>query len=262
MAQPGNLFLGVSHINPVAMDELGSDSEFANHRPGTMSMMMSAFGPVMYKYTRDQQGSMVKGQLARQVGTVTGIVTAAAGETNDTTHLADTTNFTAVDEEGKICNITNNDASAGAAPENESAIIQKNTVTQLTFDPNFPLSASPLVADTYANFSIFHSEDSAVGDFCYEVLGVLMADRTTDYYGWVQFYGYNAGVLTDGTNAITALNPVVASTATVIAHGTQQQELWVGHCPNTVAADLVSPFSILIYLDLMTTINSIRHSVT
>jgi len=107
MAQTLNSYLGVSHINPVAQGELEADSQFAEHRPGTMSMMASDFGPVMYKYTRDQQsGGMAQGQLARRVDIVTGTITNIAGETNDTLHAADTGNFTATDEEGKIFNVT------------------------------------------------------------------------------------------------------------------------------------------------------------
>jgi len=253
MAQDLNLYLGVSNINPVATDELQVDSEFANHRPGTMSMMMSAFGPVMYKYTRDQQGGMSKGELASQVTIVTGTVTAAAGETNDTTHLADTTAFTAVDEEGKICHITDNNDSAGAAPEAEVAIIIKNTVTQLTFDSGYPLSTAPAVSDTFANISLFHMEDSANGDVANAILGVVMADRTTDFYGWVQFYGMNPGALYD-TAAVTALDPVVATTAAVNTFGTDHPFLWVGHAPNTIEGGLAAPFRSLLYVDLLTTV--------
>jgi len=259
MAQDLNLFLGLTHINPVAQGELGADSEFAEHRPGTMSMMMSAFGPVMYKYTRDQQGSMLKGQLASQVTIVTGTVTNAAGEINDTLHAADTTNLTAVDEEGKIFHVTDNNDSAGAAPEGEVAIIIKNTTTQMTFDPGYPLSTAPAVSDTYANISTFHMEDSANGDFGYYVLGVVMADRTTDYYGWVQFYGHCPGALYD-TGGVTALAPAVATTAAVNAHGSDLPALWVGYAPNTIEAGLADPFRSLLNLDLLTTIEAIEHA--
>ena len=144
MAQSLNSFLGLSNINPVAMEELGSDSSLALHRPGTMSMMVSDFGPVMYKYTKDQQsGGMAQGQLARRVDIVTGTITNVAGETNDTLHAADTTNFTAVgDEEGKIFNVTDNNDTAGEAPEQESAVIIKSDLTQLTFNAGFPLSVA------------------------------------------------------------------------------------------------------------------------
>lgn len=259
MAQTLNLFLGLTHINPVAQGELGADSQFAEHRPGTMSMMMSDFGPVMYKYTRDQQGSMSRGELARRVAAVTGIVTTVAGETNDVTHLADTTNFTAVDEEGKICEITNNDASAGAAPEGEVAVIIKNTTTQLTFNPDFPLTTAPLIADTYRNTTFFHMEDSAAGDFAYAVLGVVMEDRTEDYYGWVQFYGWNPGTLYT-TAAVTALQPVEAETAAVRALTAQARPaVWVGHATDTVAGDLAAPLRHSCYLDILTTVNAIEH---
>jgi len=261
MAQPGNLFLGVSNINPVAMDELNGDDEFALHRPGTMSMMASDFGPVMYKYTKDQQsGGMAKGQLARRVDIVTGTVTNASGETNDTLHLADTSNFTAAgDEEGKICHITDNNDTAGTAPEAESAIIEKSTVTQLTFKASYPLSVAVAVSDTYANISIFNSEDAANGDFCYEVLGIMMEDRTAGRYGWVQFYGNCPGALYI-TTAVTALNPVVADAAAIGLHGCDTQELWVGSCPNTVEAGLAAPFSSLVNLDLLTTVHAIAHA--
>jgi len=253
MAQSLDLFLNLESLFGIASSELNADDKgtpSTQQQPGRIAFGVNAFGFSIYRYAKTQQsGGQSKGELAARIANVTGTVTAASGEVNDTTHLADTSNFTAGNEEGKLCVITDNADSAGAAPEGEVAVISDSTTSQLTFDGGYALTTAPATSDTYTNLSIFHHDDAADGDLAINVMGVLMADRTAAYYGWVQVYGYNPGTLYT-TSAVTAGNPIVADAAAVGPHGSDTEQLWVGHAPIAVAADLASPFRTLAFLDL------------
>lgn len=253
MAQSLDLHLGFASLIPIAHANLSADDQNpTGFSPGAITMGSSRFGGLaMYRYGRTQQsGGQSKGELASRLADVTGTVTAAAGETNDTTHLADTSNFTSGNEVGKVCMITDDAGAAGAAPEGEIALIIANTASQMTFDPDYALSAAPAASDTYSNYATYHHDDAADGDLAINVLGVLMADRTAAYYGWLQFYGLNPGTLYT-TNTVAKGDPVVADAAAVNAYGADTEQLWVGYAPNTIAADLASPFRSSCVFDLL-----------
>lgn len=250
MAQSLDLFLNLGHLVGIGAADLNADDLKQVQRPGSVSILFDAFGMRIFQYGQTQQsGGMSKGELSARLADVTGTVTAATGEVNDTTHLADTTNFTADVEAGKICMITDDAGAAGAAPEGECSIVVANTVTQLTLDPNYPLSSAPGVGDTYANRSVYHHDDSADGDLAVNILGLVMADRTALGFGWLQMYGFNPGALYT-TAAVTKGNPVVADAHAVGPHGSDTEHLWVGYAPNTIASDLASPFRSSVVLDV------------
>ena len=252
MAQALDLFVNLGHLVPIGHQSLNADDLTAKHQPGTITIIHDSFGMRMFKYMRTQQsGGQSKGELVSRVANVTGTVTAVSGETNDTAHLSDTSNFTADDEVSKLCIITDNADSAGAAPEGEVAIVTANTVTQLTFDPNYKLSTAPAVSDTYSNLSISLHDDSADGDLAINVFGLLMQDRTADYYGWIQFYGYNPGALYTTAAVTPANDPVVADAAALLDFGSDTEELWVGYAPLAIAGDLADPFRSLVFIDLL-----------
>ena len=253
MAQNLNLYLNLGSLTPVSQPELNSDDATAKFAPGAISLMSDAFGFKAFRYGRIvQSGGMLKGELASRAAVGTGTVTAAAGETNSVTELSDTGNWTVVNsEQGKICHITDDAGAAGAAPEGEVAVVVSNGLNSQKFDSRYPLTAAPAVGDTYRNIPISLGNDSADGDLAINVFGVVMADRTTGNFGWIQMYGYNPGTLYT-TNAVTAGNPVVADAAAVNLHGCDKHQLWVGHSPGTIAADLASPFRSLCFIDLWT----------
>ena len=251
MAQALDLFLNLSSITGLGQSGLNADDQTpAGYRPGSIAIMVDAFGTKIFRYTQTQMsGGVSKGELQSKVGDVTGTVTAAAGELNDTTHLSDTTNWTAHYEIGKLCHITDDAGAAGAAPEGEVAVVTENTISIQTFDAAYPLTVAPAASDTYRNFSIYTAEDAADGDAAIDVMGVAMADRTNLYYGWTQCYGFNPGVLYT-TNLVTAGQPIVADAAAVNVHGSDGGILWVGYSPGTIAVDLASPFRSLAFLDV------------
>lgn len=253
MAQ-GDLHLGFSSLIPVAHANLSADDlKPEGFFPGAITMGADKLGGFkMFKYSRTQQsGGQSKGELASRVantGTIT--VTAATGEVNSTTRLNDTSKFTANNEVGKLCVILDDAGAAGAAPEGEVALVVGNTVTTLIFDADYPLSAAPAVGDTAETLAFNLHDDSADGDLAINVAGLVMADRSAGYYGWLQFYGYNPGAIYT-TAAVDQGDPVVADTAAMLDYGSDAEHLWVGHCPIAVDAGLASPFRSLAFMDLM-----------
>ncbi len=107
----------------------------------------------------------------------------------------------------------------------------------LSLDVDYPFTAAPAVSDTYITWSIYHHDDSTDGDYAINILGVLMADRSANYFGWLQIYGLNPGTIYTAAG-VTKGNAVVAGAAAVADWGTDGEHLWVGHAPNTIASDL------------------------
>lgn len=253
MAQTNNdMYVNVNALVGIGNAQLNANDLVAAHNLGQIQIVTDSFGLRMFRYGKTgQSGGQGKGELCARIANVTGTVTAAAGEVNSTTQLADTTNWATNDSErGKICVITDDAGGAGAAPEGEVAAVVGNTASHQFFDPNFPLTTAPAASDTYANFATAHHDDAADGDLAVNVLGLLMADRTADYFGWLQFYGIHPGALFT-TSAVTAGNPVVADAAAVGPHGCDTEQLWVGYAPIAVAADLASPFRSLVFIDVL-----------
>jgi len=252
MAQSLNLFVNVQSLSGIAGSDLNADEldSSISQNPGRIAFISDAFGFRVFRFTRTQQsGGMSKGELAKRVTDVTGTVTNVAGELNDTTHLADTTNFTADNEVGKLCVITDDNGGAGAAPEGEVAIVTANTTTQLILDNQYPFSAAVAVSDTYTNLAVNLHDDSTDGDLAIDVQGLVMADRSADRWGWNQIYGFNPGALYT-TAAVTGRDPVVADAASLLDFGSDAESLWVGYCPVAVGADLVTPFRSLAFIDV------------
>jgi hypothetical protein len=231
-----------------------NDASPKGYRPGAISMAVDSFGYRIFRYTKIvQAGGQAKGEVSSRAADVTGTVTAAAGELNDTLHLSDTGNFTASAEIGKICHITDNADAAGAAPEGEVASIVANTTGRLEFDHAYPLSTSPGVGDTYQDIAVWLGNDSGASDNAINVLGLVMADRTTQYYGWNQFYGLNPGALFTTAAVVAGVLLITDATPALATVGGGTAEDWVGYCPCGIGANLVTPFRSLAFMDLLCT---------
>jgi len=263
MAQDLDLTLRYGSLIPVAHADFNSDdTEPTGFFPGAVSMgadLLGGFKMFVYGRTR-QSGGMTKGQLSTRIGATivnvagtAGIVTAATGETNDTTHISDTAFYAAVDDSiGMLIHHTNNDSSAGGAPEGEVVRIISNTVDIATLDPLYPFTAAPAVSDTYVLYAPFHHDDSEDGDFSVNILGVVMGTRSATNYGWLQTHGFNPAVDYEGGVIIAELDPVVAGVAAVDGFGSDTGELWVGHAIGLQATDQVaSPKKIPVILNLV-----------
>lgn len=198
---------------------------------GELVFAKDDFGLRIFKAVRIMQSAgMTQGELADRVADVTGTVTAATGETNNTTHLADTTNFTANNEEGKVCQIN---VAGAAAPEGECALITDNSASQLTFDSQYPLSAAPESGDTYSDWGIHHADDAASGTDQINVMGIVMSDPdTTGDIAWLQIYGFHPGATVDASGpAITAGLAGVAGAAGILPRNAETSEDFIGYFP-------------------------------
>ena len=264
MAQDLDLTFKYGSLIPVAHAAFDSDdTEPTGFFPGAVSMGADILGGFkMFVYGRTQQsGGMTKGQLATRVDAVgantvglAGTVTAATGETNDVTHISDTGNYAAVDDAvGKLIIHTDNNSSAGGAPEGEMVVIVSNNLNTAVLDPDYPFTAAPAVSDTYVLYSPFHHDDSANGDFAIGILGIVMGTRSATNYGWLQTYGINPAA--DYAGSVAALvngDPVVAGAASIDDFGSDTGELWVGYALGLQATDQVaSPKKVPIKLDLL-----------
>lgn len=265
MAQDLELTLKYGSLIPVAHASFDADDvDPVGFFPGAVSMGADRMGGFkMFVYGRtEQSGGMTKGQLssrsdsqagANNVGVV-GTVTAAAGETNDVTHISDTGFYAAANDAiGKLIIVTNNNSSAGAAPEGEIALIVTNTTAIATLDPDYPFTVAPALNDATLLWGAYHHDDSADGDFAINVLGVVMGLRTAKYYGWLQFYGFNPAADYEGSVAVLVEgDPIVAGVAAIDDFGSDTGQLWIGYAIGLQATDQVaSPKKVPIYLDLL-----------
>jgi len=227
------LNFGLLHGRAIT-DILSSYAFTSSDKPslGELAFGHDSFGGLrIFRAVRILQASgMTQGELADRVADVTGTVTAAAGETNDTTHLADTTNFTANNEEGKICQIN---VAGAAAPEGECAAIVDNSASQLTFDPQYPLSTAPATGDTYSDWGVAHADDAASGTDQINVMGIVMSDPSaTGDIAWLQIYGFHPAATVDADGpAITAGLAGVAGAAAILPRNAETSEDFIGYFP-------------------------------
>ncbi|MFQ5757185.1 MAG: hypothetical protein ACE5H7_13995 [Acidiferrobacterales bacterium] len=231
-----NAFVGLGNILPVGMSDLTEASKTPKMRGGMVSFMNDSFGLRIFKYVRClNTGGMTKDELMARVALVTGTVTAASGETNDTTHLSDTGNFTADNETGKVGMIN---VAGAAAPEGECYIILSNTADTATMDPNYALTAAPASGDTYSHWGLFHGDDAAAGDNKINIHGVLMASPALRDYCWAQMYGFHPQVAVNTATALTADQAVVAAAVGIDDLAAETEEDWVGWTPMATSASV------------------------
>lgn len=252
MAQDLDLFLNLGALFAVGQDDLNSSTlTGGGYANGGFSFMIDNFGIKVFRYGVFTT-AISKGQNSKRLADVTGTVTAAAGETNSTVRLSDTGNWTVIDsEQGKLCHITDDVGGAGAAPEGEVALVQGNTLSTMRFDADYALTAAPAAGDTYRNYSVWQHDVGAAADLAINTFGPAMCDHVAGRFGWSQIYGYNPGTLYD-TAAVTAGAAIVAAaTGAVKTAGAGTEQLWIGHCPGTIAADLASPFRSLAFFDVL-----------
>mgnify|MGYP003394043461 CR=1 FL=1 len=226
------LNFGMLHGRSVS-DVLAKYSYTSSDRPrfGELVFAEDAAGLRIFRACRVMQANgMTQGVLSQRAALVTSTVTAAAGQTNDTTHLAATSAFTANNEEGKWCQIN---VAGAAAPEGECAYVTDNTISQLTFDSGYPLSAAPETGDTFSDWAIHHVINSATTTDQINVTGIVMSDPdTTGDFAWLQIYGFHPGVTVDTSGpAITTGLAGVSGTAGVLPRNAETSEDFIGFFP-------------------------------
>ena len=246
----GNAYLHVGNLIPLAGADLNSDSASAGYKPGGITVVQDDYGVRIFEYVRNQSGSATaQGELHKKVADVT-VSNVTSGTTTGFTKSA---SLTADIHVGRILHVDDNDDSAGAAPEGESAPIVSNTANAAVTDSDYPFTVALAANDDIRIFSPgWHVTDAADGDLAKECSGVVVASSglSSTYYGWIQKYGFNPLVLHKASTAVTSNNPVVADAAAVGPHGSDTAELWVGYQKGTHAADRVvntSPVYLLLF---------------
>ena len=235
MASDKALVLNVGSIVPTGMADIERSDATPYQRPGTISLIVDAYGLRVLKYIHNRSGSATaKGELAsKRANTAVNDITAASSGTGS----AGTSGLTADQHVGRLCYVLDNDDTAGAAPEGEVSVVAGNTATKITMESDYKYSVALAVNDDLVLISTHDSVDAADGDLAVNVHGVILAqDGILDaQYGWVQMEGYVVSKLLSA--AFTAGNPVVADAAQIGTFGTDGQELWVGLIKAAVTAD-------------------------
>jgi len=231
--------ISLGHLLALSQTDLKTTGSTPVTKLGKISMVSDDFGMLrIFRYVRIlQSGGMTEGQLSTRVTLVTGTITAAAGEVNDTTHAADTGNLTSGDEVGKIFQVN---VAGAAAPEGESALIVGNDADQMTFASEYPLSTAVASGDTYANWAIASYGDSSAGDNRINVGGLVMGAPSAKDYGWVQVYGFHpAAEIAAASDAPTVDDQGVADAASLQARGSETNEEFIGWFPMATSTTAV-----------------------
>lgn len=239
----GNSYLHVGNLIPLVGSSLEADEVTPGYRKGGISVVTDDYGTRIFTYCRNQTGSAVgRGELQKKVADVA-VTNITSGTTTSATKVG---GWTADIHVGRIFHIDDNDDSAGAAPEGESAPITANTADVVTVDSDYAFSVALAANDDTRSFTPgWHLTDAADGDLAKECVGAAVASAgvSSTQYGWWQNYGYNPLVLHKNNTAVTTNNPVVADAAAVGPHASDAVELWVGYQSGTHAADRASELS-------------------
>lgn len=244
--------LNLAGIVPVGTEDLNSNSTTQKAKPGAYAFMLDAFGPRLFRYGFNVNGSaVISGELMTRDGSALA-ATSAGTITAGSTTSATTSGLTADQHVGKIFYVTDDAGGAGAAPEGESSIVSANSATLITLDADMPLSAAIAASDTASLISVYTFSDAAADDEAWAVFGVVVGTTGVgdDSYGWVQSWGMCPNVIAT-TSAVTVSEPLVADTAAVATAATNDtHNLVVGYAPIGAAADLASPFKTLVFLTM------------
>ncbi len=237
MSSNADLVLNLASLTSHSMTGLNSDTSAPQARPGSLFFAVDAYGPRIFMYGRNRNGSDVtRGELMSylsdtatpKVGRTT-TEAAAAGHAASTT-LITVTSLTAGDHNGALCYILNNDATAGALPEGETSIVTNNTATVVNLEADYAYSTDVLTLDAIELISNWQFHDATVDDEAWTVMGVVMGRDgiSNGNYGWLQIEGIcsvdiDTAVATEGD----ALNAAANSMADVAGAGGVEQHLAV-----------------------------------
>lgn len=247
MATNNDLVLNVGSITGLGMREINGDDATPQNRPGTITIVVDAFGPRVLKYCRNVNGSTITmGELHSYASSAANVrTTSVANITSGTTTSAVTTGLTANRHDGMICYVLDDAGAAGAAPEGEASIVADNTTTTITMEADYPFSAALAANDDLMLVSNYQVEDSVDGDEAWTVVGVALGRYGVQNlnYGWYQVEG---PVNADASAAtITSGDPVVAGANVVAAFGTDEHELWVGTALAGMTSDSVAATALI-----------------
>lgn len=233
MANLADLTFKVGHLTGHSNSDLITATDDPVARPGTMTFITDAYGPRILRYVRAISTNLGFGRPVAYdsdgANVITTSYTANGGSTTTITVASGgQANVAGGDHQGALAFITDNNDSAGAAPEGEAGLISFNSATSFTLDAGYPLSVAAATSDTFDVVSTYQMEDCFDGDEAWTIAGIslpLDGIPAADY-GWVVQEGLC--MCRHTTNAITEGDPVVTGYRVVDAFGSDGQELWVG----------------------------------
>jgi len=235
-----NSYLHAGNLIATIGSDLNADDVAPGYRKGGITIINDDYGVRILQYARNQSGSAQgQGELAKKVADVT-VSNITSGTTTGFTKVA---SLTADIHVGRILYVDDNDDSAGAAPECESAPIVSNTADVCVTDSDYAFSAALAANDDIRSFSPgWHATDAAGSDLAKECIGVVVGASgiSSTNYGWYQNYGFNPKTKFKASTAATTNLPVVPDAACVTTSGGATPELWVGYSKGTHAVDTVA----------------------
>jgi hypothetical protein len=232
------LFFNAGMILPMGASDLLADDANPIYAKGQISFVRDSYGVRIFRYFHNTTGgATAKGELQSRAANTT-ISNATSGSTTSVTKTG--AGWTPSAFKDRILIVTDNDDSAGGAPEGENAPIADNTATVITTDSNRPFSVAIASLDDLLVYSLWDLKDGADNDLGINCLGISMQALTSGNWGVFQVYGYCPDVLHTAV-AVTAGDPLVAAAAavTTYATGSDGQELWIGWSPQGMSADNV-----------------------
>lgn len=239
MATNNDIVFRMANLTGRSMHDINGDDSTPHARPGSWYFAVDAFGPRIFMYGRNRNGSAITmGELMSYEADGANVKsTTVSNITAGSTTSATTSSLTADDHQGKICYVLDNNDSAGAAPEGQSSIVAGNTATVITMEPSYPFGTALAANDDLELIANWQFEDAADGDEAWTVAGVVVGKNgiSDGNYGWLQQEGpVSADIV---TGAVSEGDPVVADAAIVGSFGSDGQELWIGIALAAASAD-------------------------
>jgi hypothetical protein len=220
MAQ-GDYLFNIGHLTSLGTSDVHSNTSTPVMDPGTLAFIKDGFGNKVLMYVSSTatiaQGGLVSKVLNTSAGTIT------AGTTTSVT----TSGLTANVHVGRIFYVTDDAGAAGAAPEGEMSIIRSNSTTNISLEPELPLSAAIAVSDTATMISTYHGVTSAAV-VATLVLGVLPGRDgvTANNYAWVVRQGIVKARSSAAAHVID--RAIIAGTGVVAPSSTSAVQLHIG----------------------------------
>lgn len=219
-------------------------------KPGQEGFYVDDFGIRYFRYVQNRSGAArAMGDVLRRIADV-----AFSGPTAATvSKITKAGAFTANAHPGKIL-VYETNASAGAAPEGESAIIVSNTADVLQLDANYPFSAVPGIAggDNYRIISPqWHGDVAGAAVVARDVLGVVVGKNGIDdgNFGWIQFHGICPLVAVSAAGITQGVAIVTAASGKVQTIGANAANTVIGYSLATIAATNAGKYPMFIGLD-------------
>lgn len=200
---------------------------------GQFGIVIDRYGPRFMRYMHNLKTSVtLKGGLYSRAALVA-IASIDAGST--TTSILKAAGFTANALIGRLLYVKTATV-AGAAPENETAIIVANTAGVLTLDAGRPLSVAPPTATAVDVYSLFDFIAAASGDLNHNVFGIGIATNgiAAGNWGVLQVHGLCPDAKTNAGAVLTIAKAIIAGTEQVVVSSTSADNLLVGYAPFTV----------------------------